>query len=136
MLQKIKEVRLENNPLICDRCHMGSLIQIAKSVGIFTTQFFVCYHNILFQLGCFCSFHILQLQWSIHPICFLPESLRGIRISDLNIGSLEVCTAAESLHDETFDAASTSHNFLTRGKIHFHLQSFYFSYAIHNHYFE
>lgn len=33
MLQKIKEVRLENNPLICDRCHMGSLIQIAKNVS-------------------------------------------------------------------------------------------------------
>lgn len=58
---------------------------------------------------------LLQLRWSLHPICFLPESLRGIQISDLNIGSLEVCTAADSLHDETFDAASTSHNFLTRG---------------------
>lgn len=63
------------------------------------------------------SSFFLQLRWSLHPICFLPESLRGIQISDLNIGSLEVCTAAESLHDETFDAASTSHNFLTRGKL-------------------
>ncbi|XP_055294991.1 insulin-like growth factor-binding protein complex acid labile subunit isoform X2 [Sitodiplosis mosellana] len=88
MLQKIKEVRLENNPLICDRCHMGALIQMAKN-----------------------------LRWSLHPICFLPESLRGIQISDLTIGSLDVCTAAESLHDETFDAASTSHNFLTRGNL-------------------
>lgn len=33
LLQKIREVRLENNPLICDRCHMGSLIQIAKNVS-------------------------------------------------------------------------------------------------------
>lgn len=34
MLQKIDEVRLENNPLICDRCHMGKLIQIAKAVSL------------------------------------------------------------------------------------------------------
>lgn len=50
------------------------------------------------------------------PVCFLPESLRGIRITDLTLPSLEWCTETESLHDETFDAASTSHNFLTRGK--------------------
>lgn len=67
----------------------------------------------------------LQLQWSLHPVCFLPESLRGIEISDLNIGSLDVCTAAESLHDETFDAASTSHNFLTRGKNSFCIFAFH-----------
>lgn len=39
MLQKIKEVRLENNPLICDRCHMGSLIQMAKTVSSFRSIF-------------------------------------------------------------------------------------------------
>lgn len=33
LLRKIADVHLENNPLICDRCHMGALIQIAKSVS-------------------------------------------------------------------------------------------------------
>lgn len=32
-LQKIKDVKLENNPLICDRCHMGTLIDIARRVS-------------------------------------------------------------------------------------------------------
>lgn len=31
-LQQIKDVRLENNPLICDRCRMGFLIDIARKV--------------------------------------------------------------------------------------------------------
>lgn len=128
MLQKIKDVRLEGNPLICDRCHMGSLIQMVKHVSRFTDFISNCpyastqaqAHHIFFcvRLIGICIFFwylFMQLRWSLHPVCFLPESLRGIQISDLNIGSLDVCTAAESLHDETFDAASTSHNFLTRG---------------------
>lgn len=32
-LRRIRDVRLENNPLICDRCHMGSLIDIARTVS-------------------------------------------------------------------------------------------------------
>lgn len=31
-LQNINDVRLENNPLICDRCHMGPLIDKAENV--------------------------------------------------------------------------------------------------------
>lgn len=33
-LHRIKDVKLENNPLICDRCHMGSLIAMASSVSL------------------------------------------------------------------------------------------------------
>lgn len=33
-LRQIKDVKLENNPLICDRCHMGALIDIARTVCI------------------------------------------------------------------------------------------------------
>ena len=32
-LRKIREVKLENNPLICDRCHMGALIDKAETVS-------------------------------------------------------------------------------------------------------
>lgn len=44
MLQKIKEVILEKNPLICDRCHMGALIQIAKNVSfiLFIAIYYTC----------------------------------------------------------------------------------------------
>lgn len=45
MLQKIKEVRLENNPLICDRCHMGSLIQMVKHVSRFANCVYTFYTN-------------------------------------------------------------------------------------------
>ena len=31
-LMKIKDVKVENNPLICDKCHMGSLIDDAAKV--------------------------------------------------------------------------------------------------------
>lgn len=31
-LRQIKDVKLESNPLICDRCHMGVLIDIAQTV--------------------------------------------------------------------------------------------------------
>lgn len=33
-LRQIKDVKLANNPLICDRCHMGALIDIAQTVRI------------------------------------------------------------------------------------------------------
>lgn len=32
-LQQVKDVRLENNPLICDRCRMGYLIEIVRTVS-------------------------------------------------------------------------------------------------------
>lgn len=34
-LQQIKDVKLEKNPLICDRCHMGMLIDIARTVCVY-----------------------------------------------------------------------------------------------------
>lgn len=53
-------------------------------------------------------------------MCFLPEVLRGVRISDIGVSALDHCTPSEALHDEGLDAASTSHNFLTRGNsLHF-----------------
>lgn len=112
--------------------------QTRKPIHLFLTNkngmrfFYIVWIISIVNLFMRCMFICLQLQWSLHPVCFLPESLRGIEISDLKIGSLEVCTAADSLHDETFDAASTSHNFLTRGK-----QLFCFSlilfYETHSH---
>lgn len=50
-------------------------------------------------------------------MCFLPESLRGAQITQLNPSLLEWCTETEPLHDEDLNAASTSHNFLTRGEL-------------------
>lgn len=34
LLHRIENVKLENNPLICDTCHMGPLIDIARTVCI------------------------------------------------------------------------------------------------------
>lgn len=34
-LQQIKDVKLEKNPLICDRCRMGMLIDIARTVCVY-----------------------------------------------------------------------------------------------------
>lgn len=46
-LQRIKDVKLENNPLICDRCHLGSLVDIARSVSNIITIFFLFYVDIV-----------------------------------------------------------------------------------------
>ncbi|XP_055837135.1 toll-like receptor Tollo [Episyrphus balteatus] len=85
-IQSIRNVRLDNNPLICDECHMGKLINIVRH---------------------------LQWKWDTYPICFLPKSLRGAEITDLDITGLDTCL--EFITDEEKDAASTSHNFLERG---------------------
>lgn len=34
LLYQIEDVKLASNPLICDRCHMGPLIDIARTVCI------------------------------------------------------------------------------------------------------
>ncbi|XP_055295035.1 insulin-like growth factor-binding protein complex acid labile subunit [Sitodiplosis mosellana] len=62
-LRQIKDVKLENNPLICDRCHMGALIEIAQT-----------------------------LSWNVYPICYMPERLRAKPISVLNVTTLDWCT--------------------------------------------
>ncbi|XP_055597298.1 leucine-rich repeat-containing protein 15-like [Uranotaenia lowii] len=61
-LARIIDLRMENNPLICDRCHMGALIDMGN-----------------------------ELPWPVKPECFLPERLRGIPIDDLNEVSIEDC---------------------------------------------
>lgn len=120
-LQRIKDVRLENNPLICDKCHMGSLIDVASTVSngvignacspglaeiintfgihwlLLTTDWFS--HK--FQFDNF----LFQLQWKSFPLCFLPEPLRGAPISDLNADGLEYCY--ELSDDESPGVAST-----------------------------
>uniref|UniRef100_T1GWA7 LRRCT domain-containing protein n=1 Tax=Megaselia scalaris TaxID=36166 RepID=T1GWA7_MEGSC len=84
-LQQIQNVRLDNNPLICDECHMGKLIQIVKQ---------------------------LKWSWDSYPSCFLPKSLRGSEIKYIDVNTLHTCL--DSISDEEQDAASTSHNFLER----------------------
>lgn len=32
-IQGIRNVRLDNNPLICDECHMGKLINVVRQVS-------------------------------------------------------------------------------------------------------
>lgn len=43
-LQKIRDVKLDGNPLICDRCHMGPLLQRIRDVSLY---FFILlkFHN-------------------------------------------------------------------------------------------
>jgi hypothetical protein len=60
-------------------------------------------------------FVVSQLKWSQPPVCYLPESLRGLTIKDLNSDRLDDCL--EFIHDEGHDAASTSHNFLEQGHL-------------------
>uniref|UniRef100_A0A1B0APZ5 LRRCT domain-containing protein n=1 Tax=Glossina palpalis gambiensis TaxID=67801 RepID=A0A1B0APZ5_9MUSC len=88
-IQAIRNVRLDNNPLICDECHMGRLIDVIRQ---------------------------LQWKWDTYPICFLPKTLRGAEITDLDANGLDSCL--EYITDEEQNAASTSHNFLERGCEH------------------
>lgn len=32
-MQAIRNVKLDNNPLICDECHMGKLIDVVRQVS-------------------------------------------------------------------------------------------------------
>lgn len=57
----------------------------------------------------------IQLKWQPPPICFLPESLRGYGITDLDSTKIDQCI--ELIIDEDHDAASTSHNFLDQGNM-------------------
>lgn len=71
-----------------------------------------------------------QLEWNIPPVCFLPGSLRGAPITDLDSNALDECM--EFIHDEGHDAASTSHNFLERGIQTAHiiqLENFFFCFV-------
>jgi hypothetical protein len=56
-----------------------------------------------------------QLKWHQLPVCYQPESLRGLSIQDLNLDRLDDCL--EFIDDEGHDAASTSHNFLEQGHL-------------------
>ncbi|EDV54812.1 toll-like receptor Tollo [Drosophila erecta] len=85
-IQGIRNVRLDNNPLICDECHMGKLIDVVRQ---------------------------LQWKWDTYPICFLPKSLRGAEINNLDINGLHTCLTF--ITDEEQNAASTSYNFLEHG---------------------
>lgn len=81
--------------------------------NIFFLYIFRC--DIIDSVLLLCATHkYLQLKWHQQPVCFLPESVRGAAINDLNVHELEGCM--EFIHDEGHDAASTSHNFLERGK--------------------
>lgn len=61
-----------------------------------------------------CDFLQLQWKWDTYPICFLPKSLRGSEIINLDIGGLHTCLDYTS--DEEQNAASTSYNFLEHGE--------------------
>lgn len=54
------------------------------------------------------------MEWPTIPECFLPESLRGASVIDINVNALDECM--DFFHDEGHDAASTSHNFLERSE--------------------
>ncbi|EDV30897.1 uncharacterized protein Dana_GF14810 [Drosophila ananassae] len=85
-IQGIRNVRLDNNPLICDECHMGKLINVVRQ---------------------------LQWKWDTYPSCFLPKNLRGSEINNLDINGLHKCLTF--ITDEEQNAASTSYNFLEHG---------------------
>lgn len=49
-LQKIRDVKLDGNPLICDRCHMGPLLQRVRDVSFFfiILKFYIIKYNLFF----------------------------------------------------------------------------------------
>lgn len=148
-IQGIRNVRLDNNPLICDECHMGKLINVVRQVSSIQLRcvYAVCVRvsfntfskpawlmnsykkccregereedrktslhdfHIAFSLPYFLQ---LQWKWDTYPICFLPKSLRGSEIINLDIGGLHTCLDYTS--DEEQNAASTSYNFLEHGE--------------------
>uniref|UniRef100_A0A1B0CB91 Membrane glycoprotein lig-1 n=2 Tax=Lutzomyia longipalpis TaxID=7200 RepID=A0A1B0CB91_LUTLO len=88
LLTEIQDVNLANNPIICDRCHMGALIDRAHT-----------------------------LKWSKLPSCYLPESYRGTQISNIDGGGLDFCVSLDDEEDEDTNAASTSRNILSQGSL-------------------
>lgn len=84
-LGNIGDVKLENNPLICDRCHMGSLIAMAKTVSL-PSAIILFSHSILYYMG-------YVSVWSHHrnrkqtiTVCMwtgTPEFLRSMSIFDI-----------------------------------------------------
>ncbi|KAG4065098.1 hypothetical protein HA402_007495, partial [Bradysia odoriphaga] len=87
-LRRIKDVILTKNPLICDVCHLGSLISVMPTV------------------------RSIRVEWPTIPECFLPESLRGAAVIDINVNALDECM--DFFHDEGHDAASTVAQFLRK----------------------
>uniref|UniRef100_A0A182Q1C3 LRRCT domain-containing protein n=1 Tax=Anopheles farauti TaxID=69004 RepID=A0A182Q1C3_9DIPT len=115
-LAAITDVKLENNPLICDWCHMGPLIMQARKVPYTPTdnaRIDGMFKRPFFWLG-FPQLSPQQLKnslpWKEAPRCFLPERLREVRIDGLDQDGVEDCMG--EIIDEGHDAASTSHNFL------------------------
>ncbi|XP_059617834.1 insulin-like growth factor-binding protein complex acid labile subunit [Phlebotomus argentipes] len=88
LLVKMQDVDLAYNPITCDRCHMGALIDRAHT-----------------------------LKWSKLPSCFLPESHRGTQISDIDGAGLDFCISVDEEEDEDTNAASTSRNILSQGSL-------------------
>lgn len=53
ILQKINNVQLENNPLICDECHMGYLLDVETTVSItFCIFYLFLFYYFMVVLGC------------------------------------------------------------------------------------
>lgn len=134
-LLNIADVRLDNNPLICDKCHLGPLIGKVKLVSILlihrTLTHFkairLLIHLIANNEMAFYLFGIpsskccdprghraLQLKWKLPPICFFPDDMRGTPVNDLRVQDIDSCV--EIIENEDLDAASTSYNFLESGK--------------------
>uniref|UniRef100_A0A1B0EYS2 Uncharacterized protein n=2 Tax=Phlebotomus papatasi TaxID=29031 RepID=A0A1B0EYS2_PHLPP len=88
LIVKLEDVNLAYNPITCDRCHMGALIDRAHT-----------------------------LKWSKLPSCFLPESHRGTEISDIDGAGLDFCMSLDDEEDEDTNAASTSRNILSQGSL-------------------
>lgn len=91
------------------RCVSSWLIDCSNAIGKTSLQhLFLTFYK-------WNSIKSFQVQWPTLPECFLPESLRGASVMDINVNALDECM--EFFHDEGHDAASTSHNFLERSKL-------------------
>lgn len=140
-LLNIANVRLDNNPLICDKCHLGPLIGKVKLVSGATISLSPRFHLIPFRcfpaLLCYSNVccgtrNILlppeqtkwtpQLKWKLPPICFFPDQIRGTAVNELREQDIDNCV--EIIENEDLDAASTSYNFLESGEWRGGLDSF------------
>lgn len=70
-LRRIKDVKLENNPLICDRCHLGSLIDMVGSVSV-TIYKQTMLH--LYTQHYSLAYLYLPLRWSVSTLSHIPNS--------------------------------------------------------------